>query len=367
VLVGGLGGGGRAYFALDVTDPENPRALWEFDTRDDEDLGYTYGNPLVTKTSDGRWVAVFASGYDNFGPGDGGGRLFVVDAFSGEMLDEIVADAGSSDADLTGIAKVNNFVANALVDNVTQYVYGGDLAGNLWRFDLAAGESQRLGRTAADAGDRPITVRPELGRVKDALGVYHRVVYFGTGRYLGFSDLEEDSPSNTVAQAIYAVKDSGEDLGVLGSPESGLVQQTLDVSAVPRRIPQPLPVDWVEDNGWYVETPVGERINVDPRLQLGSLVVLSNVPDGDECMVGGGSWLYALDYRTGGAVRTQRDMAVGQWVHSAIGTGLSLIRLPNRKLVAVVAMGDTSVRAMNVPVAPGGGADIRRVGWRELY
>jgi type IV pilus assembly protein PilY1 len=310
---------------------------------------------------------VFASGYDNFGPGDGRGRLFVVDAFTGEEIDEIVVDAGSEDADLTGIAKVSNFVTNTLVDNVTQYVYGGDLAGNLWRFDIVAGESQRLGRTAANAGDRPITVRPELGRVKDSSGAYQRVVYFGTGRYLGFSDLEEDSPSNTVEQAIFAVKDSGEDLGVLSGPEAGLVKQTLDVSEAPRRIPNPLPVDWSEDNGWYVETPVGERITVDPRLQLGSLVVLANAPDDDECAIGGSSWLYALDFRTGGAVRTSRDMAVGQSVGSAIGTGVSLVRLPNKKLIAVVAMGDTSVRAMNLPVAPGGGAEIRRVGWRELY
>jgi len=367
VLVGGLGGGGRAYFAMDVTDPDNPRALWEFDTDDDEDLGYTYGNPLITKTADASWVVVFASGYDNFAPGDERGRLYVVDAFTGQKLAEIVADANSVDANETGIAKVSNFVANTLVDNVTQYVYGGDLAGNLWRFDLVAGVSQRLGRTAENSGDQPITVRPELGRVKDALGAYHRVVYVGTGRYLGFSDLADDSPSNTVAQAIYAVKDTGQDLGVLTGQDANLVEQLLDVTDAPRRIPNPLPVDWSDGNGWYVETPVGERINVDPRLQLGSLVVLSNSPEDDECTVGGSSWLYALDYKTGGAVVTNRDMAVGQWVGAAIGTGLSLIRLPNKKLIAVVAMGDTSVRAMNVPVAPSAGREVRRVGWRELY
>jgi hypothetical protein len=60
-------------------------------------------------------------------------------------------------------------------------------------------------------------------------------------------------------------------------------------------------------------------------------------------------------------------MAVGQRVGGAIGTGLSLIRLPNKKLIAVVAMGDASVRAMNVPVGPSAGREVRRVGWRELY
>ena len=29
VLVAGLNAGGRGYYALDVTDPDNPKALWE--------------------------------------------------------------------------------------------------------------------------------------------------------------------------------------------------------------------------------------------------------------------------------------------------------------------------------------------------
>jgi len=42
ILVGGLGGGGRAYYALDVTDPANPISLWEISSNDDADLGLTY-------------------------------------------------------------------------------------------------------------------------------------------------------------------------------------------------------------------------------------------------------------------------------------------------------------------------------------
>jgi type IV pilus assembly protein PilY1 len=367
VLIGGLGRGGRAYYALDVTDPDNPKALWEFGTGEDEDLGYTYGPPILTKNAAGQWIVVFASGYSNVEPGIGKGRLYVVDAFTGEKLDEIVTDDANDDPDESGIAKVNNYVANSLVDNTTQYVYGGDLAGNLWRFDLVAGESLRLGRTAVKAGDQPITVRPELGRVKDEFGTYHRVVFFGTGRFLGISDLEDDAPSNTEPQAIYAVKDSGKDLGILTGQDANLVEQTLDATVTPRKIPKPLPVNWAQRNGWYLKTPVGERFNVDPRLQLGTLAVLSNEVDDDECQVGGRSWLYALDYKSGTAVKSQKDLEVGQWVGASIGTGLSLIRLPSKKLVAVVGLGDATVRAMNVPVAPGAASEVRRVGWRELY
>lgn len=49
ILVSGLAQGGRAYFALDITDPDTPTLLWEFDNTDDSDLGYSYGQPVITK------------------------------------------------------------------------------------------------------------------------------------------------------------------------------------------------------------------------------------------------------------------------------------------------------------------------------
>ena len=86
ILVGGLGRGGRGFYALDVTDPAVPKALWEFGTAQDSDIGYSYGNAIITKrATDGKWVVIFASGYNNnLSPGDSKGRLYVVDAFTGE-------------------------------------------------------------------------------------------------------------------------------------------------------------------------------------------------------------------------------------------------------------------------------------------
>jgi type IV pilus assembly protein PilY1 len=369
VLVGGLGRGARAVYALDVTDPDDPKALWEFGVAQDNDIGYSYGNPVLTKrASDGRWVVAFASGYNNTSSGgDGKGRLYVLDAFTGAKLQEIITSNAVTDPNVSGIAKINNFVASSLVDNSTQYVYGGDLGGSLWSFDLTAGTSQRLGRTSSVVGDMPITVRPELARVKDGNGVLHRVVYFGTGRYLGLSDLDPDSPSATVAQAMFAVKDTRADLGVLTDDAALLVEQTMDVDDTPRTISDPQPVDWAVKNGWYLYTPVGERMNVDPRLQLGTFVIVANEPDEDYCTVGGVSWLYTVDYKSGAAVITQHDMAVGQPVGNSIATGLTLIRLPTNKLIAVVTQADTTVRAMDVPAAPGVAGEARRVGWSELY
>ena len=375
VLVGGLGRGGKAYYALDVTDPANPKALWEFGTAQDDDLGYSYGNAILTKrSSDGKWVVIFASGYNNnTSGGDSKGRIYVVDAFTGAKLNEFITSS-AADENQSGIAKINNWVLDTLIDNVTRYVYGGDLGGSLWRFDLEEtvedDAAVLLGKTSATAGNQPITVKPELARIKDGSGNYQRTIYFGTGRYLGFDDLKPAAPSSAIAQAIYAVKDTGADLGVFSDPSEGnLVEQTLvyDTSTTPRKIDSPQPVDWATRNGWYMELPVGERVNVDPRLQLGTLAVVANAPKDDYCTFGGKSWLYKLDFATGTAVNTATDEVVGSYISGSIATGLTLIRLPNKKLVALVTLADTTVQAMDLPIAPGAGTALRRVGWREIF
>ena len=89
LLVGGLGAAGREFYALDITDPANPSALWRFNADSDGDLGYAQGRPLVTKRRDGRWIVVLTSGYNNVQPGSGRGFLFVLDAYTGELLTKI--------------------------------------------------------------------------------------------------------------------------------------------------------------------------------------------------------------------------------------------------------------------------------------
>ncbi len=375
ILVGGLGRGGRGYYALDITDPASPKALWEFGTAQDANIGYSYGNPVLTKrVSDGKWVVLVASGYNNgtTSPADGRARLYVLDAFTGAKLAEYYTNT-STDPNANGLAKIANWVDETLLDNTTQYVYGGDLSGNLWRFDITAttGTSAlRLGYTSLTPGDQPITMRPELGRVKDASNVPHKVVYFGTGRYLGFSDLTPTAPSQAVAQSIYAVKDTGADLGPLRVSGANLVAQTLNSSNSPRTMATPAAVNWATQNGWYVDTPVGERMTIDPTLQLGTLAIASNLPDTNYCTVGGTSWLYMLNYATGGPVSTASAGAggqqiVGTFTGNALAVGVSVVQLPDGKVVAIVTTSDTKVTTVSLPIAPPG-IPVRRVGWREL-
>jgi len=368
ILVGGLGNGGRGYYAIDITTPTNPKVLWEFGTGQSASVGFSYGNPIITKRraagdpAEGRWVVVFASGYNNndSGTGDGKGRLYVVDAFSGAKLGEIITDNGVTNPDLSGIARVSNFVANSLQDNTTQYVYGGDLAGNLWRFDInvacnpcTTGAQQRLGYTPGTAGTQPITVQPELAKIDG-----NRVVYFGTGRFLGPSDFDTHA-STDVQQAVYAVKDMGTDLGSFTSASTPLVAQTLNASSSPRTITSLQPVNWGTSAGWYVTAPQGERFNVDPGLQLGTLVIAANITAADEC-TDGSSVLYQLDYRSGNVLMTNS--------YSALIVGTTQLQTGGGSGPVVIdpvfATGTTGNTTQ--VTGTGGVGGVRRVSWREI-
>jgi type IV pilus assembly protein PilY1 len=78
ILAGGLRQGGRAYYALDVTDPSTggyPGYLWEFPAEDApaatrDAVGETWGQPIITKVQvelggvpHERWVAIVTGGY----------------------------------------------------------------------------------------------------------------------------------------------------------------------------------------------------------------------------------------------------------------------------------------------------------------
>lgn len=370
ILVGGLGAGGRGYYAMDVTDPDSPRALWEFT---DNNLGLTVGKPEITKLKDGTWVVIFASGYNNVSPGDGIGRLYVVRASDGQLLRTISTSTGTTTTP-SGMAQIRAWVDRTDVNNTTLRVYGGDNLGNVWRFDVngdvgAGGYDAQLLATLRDSfgNTQPLTARPELGLVSG-----RAVVYVGTGRYLGVTDLSDDKQ-----QTIYAIKDPL-NASSWGNPRSSgnFVQQTLTDGTCPTgatvclpsqtvRFGTANPVDFTTGGGWYIDLPArSERANTDPQLALGTLVFTTNIIDPGACTVGGTSYINFFDYRTGGPVSSSTGVT-SALLGSAVATRTTIIRLPSGKVVGITRLSDASTRISNLPVGPGSGG-TRRISWREL-
>lgn len=365
ILVGGMGGGGKNYFALNVNNPTDPKLLWEFT---DADMGLTYGNPVITKrASDNKWVVLVTSGYNNHASnqptdcattkncglgGNGVGYLYVLDAATGTVLNKIPTSSGSA-IDSSGLAKIANWVDDAFVNNKTQYVYGGDLNGDLWRFDITNGGVFKL----ASLG-QPITTRPELAEVKGG----RRAVFFGTGQFLQTAD------RNTLAtQAIYGIKDDDKLIS-----SAALVPRSFIPAGAGRSIAEGATIDWANDDGWYLPLDPGERVNVDPKIQLGTLVIPSNVPDadaaGNSCSVGGYGWINFIDFAKGSYVKNDTSNAgklSSIMSAKALVVGVNIVQLPDGKVVAITTTADNKHPVAEVPL---GTENIkpRRVSWREL-
>jgi type IV pilus assembly protein PilY1 len=398
ILVAGLNSGGRGYYALDITNPLAPKALWEFTYTSscvsvaagtpvggpftgDCNVGLTYGNPIITKRSfDGKWVVIVTSGYNNGsadGTGDGGGYLYVLDAANGQILHRLATGAGTAGVP-SGLAKINAWSTNSAVDNTALAVYGGDLGGNLWRFDLTYQGGlnvnylsvTKVAHVKDSSGTaQPITVKPELGEYANK-----RIILFGTGQFLEAAD-----KSTTGQQTIYALRDEPAVVGVAGvGCDAAVVCNVRGATVKMRQFaagsvtdtrtvnPSDPAPNWATDYGWRIDLPdSGERVNVDPQLQLGTLVIASNVPSSDTCTAGGSSFINFLDYATGSFVPGAAGNAASVKIGASLTVGLNVVMLPGGKVVSIVTTADNQQLTKDTPVPPSAFTG-RRVSWREL-
>jgi type IV pilus assembly protein PilY1 len=390
ILVGGLNRGGKGYYALDITDPSEPKLLWEFTASGE--LGYSYGNPKITKLKNGTWVVLLGAGYNNR---DGQGRLYVLNANTGapiSAIGSISTGVGSAGAP-SGLAKISAHAISPMTDNTTIAAYGGDMFGNLWRFDVngdigATGYDAQLLASFKDASGKaqPITVK-----MLEATISGKPVVFAGTGRYLGTTDVADNSP-----QSFYAIMDK---LTATTYPSpraagSGFVRQTLVDGTCPTgtstsvcaptqavRTISSNPVDWNTNNGWYIDfLSSGERSVTDPSLGLGTLLFTTVTPQSSTVSACGGtdtgpssSFVYALDYMTGSSVDGANHvgaMSLGSgmvtrpvMIKQSDGTVRALIRTSS------VASGGTDLGGTLIitpPIKPPSGSLTRRVSWRVL-
>jgi type IV pilus assembly protein PilY1 len=393
MLVGGLGRGGQGYYALDVSDPTAPQALWETcsDTArcalNIPNMGYSYGNPVITRLPTtrvggtasgaalaGRWVALLSSGYNNVTTtgATGKGELYVVDVLTGALLDTYSTGVGSLAAP-SGLSKLSTFAPTYVTDAISNLVYGADLQGNVWRFDLAldgsaSGAVTKI-VTLKDAGGTP---QPVMSKIEVASVPQQNTVpliFVGTGQYLGTSDF-----ANTGTQSIYAIKDpfSGGSVGLTSARDANMVSQTISDLAVSgntvRQVTQNS-VDWQVKNGWYADFPdTGERVAIDPQINLGTLLVSTNVVNStlaNACQIGGYSYQYQFDYKTGSFIGSSPNSQVAIKYNSALVVGTVVIRLPSGalKILTTTAQGSQYTTGLAVN---GSGSAGRKISWREI-
>jgi Tfp pilus tip-associated adhesin PilY1 len=395
ILVAGLNSGGRGYYAMDVTDPLVPKVMWEFNWSNtcydvgnnatwgaDCHIGLSYGLPIITKLANGTWVVIVTSGYNNVNSppkaGDGVGYLYVLNATTGEIISKISTGEGDATTP-SGLARVSSFVDNTRVNNTVRRVYGGDMLGNVWRFDVnntiapTGNEATRI-TVLKDAGGKvqPITTRPELGE-RDG----KTYVLVGTGRLLGSTDLTDNS-----TQSVYGIVDTVPNNGAELYPNvrtalRPLAMTTTGSGSATRRTIACTGSTAVCDlnTGWYFDLPdSGERVNVEPQLQLGVLAFISNVPQGTACSIKGYSYLNSVDFVTGLAIDPnsasqklvpKNPDGTDRVIDQSLTVGFNILQVADGSLTALVSPASGKAFAQKIPPKPPEPVG-KRVSWQEI-
>ncbi len=313
LLIGGLGKGGKGYYAIDVTDPTTwtsepnvaGKVLWEFT---DPRMGYSYGRPSVVKTKKHGWVVIFTSGYNN---SDGVGYFFIVNPRNGALLEAVATPKGSVASPLN-IGDHTAYVPD-YSDMTADAVYAGDLMGNVWRLDLTGtdgdyGPPEAIASlTNASGGAQPVTVRPLVEMDPSSK---KRYVLIGTGKLLADSDMRNGS-----VQSFYAIVDG-----------TGAYGKFYTTSTLPSGVGFPIYRRSLEPNtnllkgigsapvspmGWYFDLPtsngIAQRVNVTPTANRGIVAFVANLPNGEACKPDGKGALYAATFTDGQTVLTSSE------------------------------------------------------------
>ena len=397
ILVGSLRKGGYGYYALNVTSGDRgsetavaSRVMWEFPSRATDlqdptirpNIGYSFGRPIIAKTRAAGWVVIVASGYNNgtgtdSSGGDGRGRLYVLNPRDGRVIRTLETLAGTASTP-SGLAHLSAFAQRPDVDATIEAVYGGDLLGNVWRFDFS-GEStaswtvSKLAELRSPDGlAQPVTSEPELGVVRR-----QRMVFVGTGQYLGESDALNTPTQAAIASRVmsmYALRDNlapgGTDDPVIPRPtRSQLTQQTATKSGTTVSLTD-TPVDFGSSAGWFLDFPdIGERIVANPVLSGGVLTLITAIPDNlDQCSPGGSAWAYFLDFATGG--RVFGSTSAGIRIGNVLASRAVLVRVRDG-IVGIVRTtagpgGASGGQETLRPPSQSPGSTGRRVSWREI-
>lgn len=333
--------GYSSYFALDITNPTQPKFLWEFygdpaagidaDAKGGN-LGFATTGPVIIRVGDkdknGRWFAVFASGptgpietstHQFLGRSDQNLKLFVVDIATGTLVKTI--DSGITNA-------FAGSVSNSAIDNDRSYpsnpgFYQDDAAyiGYVQKVDATnwtnGGVLRLVTNESIDPNDgtKPWSVSKVIDNVGPVTTAIAKLqdrangklwLYFGAGRfYFKNATTVDDGSSQRYLYGIQEPCYSSATQKIDASCTS-----TIATSALNDQTTSPSPTLAATDKGWFVALDddslndgyASERVITDPVAATNGAVYFTTFrPTSDVCGYGGNSFVWKLHYATGAA------------------------------------------------------------------
>jgi len=300
-----------SYFALDVTDPEQPKFLWEFT---DKDLGFTYSGPAFIKRN-GNYYIMFVSGPTNYrGESDQDLIIFVLKLKSDFTID-IVNKIGPTHP---GLPTFNRAFGGRLFTNGIDYDNDGNTDAVFFGVTRAAGgssnwrgnvvvvkitdddptkwEYEKIFNTSGPSGG--ITAKVAYSKCFNM-----HYIYFGTGRYFYKEDDPGQNPNDT--EYLYGVR-IDPCLEGNGSCNIDAAHNSRDICSELTRGGGPRVIAWKQEleakQGDYFK----ERMITDPTVTDWDSVFLTTMePTADICGYGGRSRVWGLNCATGESLSEQ--------------------------------------------------------------
>lgn len=295
--------GGRILYALDVSDPDNPKFLWKRTPADSgfAALGQTWSTPMVARVrAHASPVLVFGMGYDAAandpevqGTPTMGRGVMVIDAASGTPLWQAGASVSGGVA-LTVAGMTHDFPADLAAidsnaDGFADRIYAGDTAANIWRINIGGNSfSDWTVHKLAELGSghsnrRKFLFAPDVVLTEPSDGSDY--VLIGSG--------DREHPFDTsIHNRYYAIRDDHAIDHVRASPiiDSDLFDATSDLDT---------PADAA---GWFIQLEIGEKVVGGSTTLNGTVIFGTNIPAtriANACSSLGEARLYAVNYKTG--------------------------------------------------------------------
>lgn len=327
-LYAGMRRGGKAYYALDVTNPESPKLLWTIDKSGDfSELGHTFSTPRVGMVNLGSGptpIVMFAGGYDmnkddrsSIGSNDSeGNAIYVVNAETGSLIWKARRGSGGASGNVFEHPSMLDSIPSTLTtadtdgDGMTDRILVGDTGGNIWRADLRGSSVSdwklsllaSVGRHAAGmsgkANDRRFFHRPDLVQTSDENGNFDAVL-------IGSGDRADPlDAAGITANYFYMIKDRATTIG--GGTNTGLSHMAL--TDVTNNCIQESGCAANLNNGWRLGMDTnGEKILATALTMSGNVFFTSYLPQGGSAAAAcspseGAGRLYAVSLQNASSV-----------------------------------------------------------------
>jgi len=317
------GGGLSSYFAMDVTNPVSPNVLWEFT---DPALGFATTGPAIVRISagspstKGNWYAVFGSGPTGpissrqfLGRSDQNLKLFIVDLKTGNLVRTIDKFGGSVIPKAFAGSMINS-TADFNLDYTDDVLYIGYVKENAGTWNKG-GVVRLQTKGSVNPNDWEASkVIDDIGPVTSSVvrlqnnNYNTNWLFFGSGRYYFALTNEQDDP--TAQKRLYGIKEPCFGSGTI-SPSCMTTVSESDLTDVSNTFPSSVVNGWfiqldpsgsaILDNTGIPQSYQAERVITDPLATTAGVVFFTTLrPYSAECAIGGRTFLWAVQYDTGG-------------------------------------------------------------------